>query len=154
MKDQGSSAGICERQEEVSETHVVKCDLDGILETIKKYTSALEQVVANLLSNAVKYAPDAPDINVRARQEDDYVLVSVSDRGLGVDSEDLPHLGERFFRAKTSAGIAGTGIGLEVESEKGKGRTFPVRLPIDGPAEKSDAAGPEDEAECVSIDAA
>lgn len=91
---------------------------------------------------------------MRARQEYDYVLVSVSDRGPGMVSEDLRHVGERFFWAKTSAGIAGTGIGLKIESEKGKASTFPVRLPIDGPAEKSDAAGPENEAECVAIDAA
>lgn len=154
---------VCERQEDVSERHVIRCDLRGVPETIQADTGALEQVFTNLLSNAVKYAPDAPDISVEARKDGPHILVSVRDRGIGMDAEDLPHLGERFFRARTSVGIAGTGIGLnlvkalvelhaggiEVESEKGKGTTFTVRLPIAGPPE-TQAAGKADENEAVT----
>lgn len=155
---------ICERQEDLSESHVIRCDLGGIPETIQADTGALEQVFTNVLSNAVKYAPDAPDIRVEARKDGAYILVSVRDRGIGMDREDLPHLGERFFRAKTSEGIAGTGIGLnlvkalielhaggiEVESERGKGTVFTVRLPIAGPPEAKSV----DEADKAVTDAA
>jgi len=71
-------------------------------------------------------------------------LISVRDYGLGMDQEDVNQLFGRFFRAKTSTGIPGTGIGLNlvrtlieqhdgeisVTSEQGEGSTFTVRLPM------------------------
>lgn len=77
----------------------------------------------------------------------DQVVISVRDYGIGIDQDDLPSIGERFFRAKTSTGIVGTGIGLNlvktlvvehggtlsIESTKGEGSTFTIRLPIAGP---------------------
>ncbi len=107
----------------------------------------------NLLSNAVKYALDSPDIHVRAFCEDEDILVQVRDNGIGIDEDDLPKMFERFFRAKTSTGIAGTGIGLNlaktliemhdgsigVESIKGRGTTFTVRLPVSGPKTSNQA---------------
>jgi signal transduction histidine kinase len=97
----------------------------------------------------VKYSPSAPQIDVVARGKGDTVQISVSDHGLGIDEEDLPSMFERFFRAKTSTGIAGTGIGLNlsmtlvnmhggsiaVDSRKGEGSTFTICLPVDGPQE-------------------
>ncbi len=138
---------VCARQQELARDHVVSCDLDGLPETIQADTGALEQVLANLLSNAVKYAPDAPEIEVKAQAEKDHVVISVRDHGLGIDEDDLNRIGERFFRARTSTGIAGTGIGfnlarnlvemhegaISVESKKGEGSTFTIRLPITGP---------------------
>jgi signal transduction histidine kinase len=138
---------VSERQQEVDEEHIISCDLDGLPETIQADTGALEQVLANLLSNAVKYAPDAPEIEVKAQAEKDHVVISVRDHGLGIDEDDLNRIGERFFRARTSTGIAGTGIGfnlarnlvemhegtISVESKKGEGSTFTIRLPITGP---------------------
>jgi signal transduction histidine kinase len=95
----------------------------------------------------VKYAPDAPDIQLKARVEGHQIVISVHDHGIGIDKEYLPCIGERFFRAKTSTGIVGTGIGLNlvktlvvehggtlsIESTKGEGSTFIIRLPIAGP---------------------
>jgi signal transduction histidine kinase len=138
---------VCARQQDISHTHVISYDLADLPETIQADTGYLEQALANLLSNAVKYAPDAPDIAVKARREDDQVALSVRDHGLGIDEDELERIGERFFRAKTSTGITGTGIGLNlaktlvemhdgsvsVESKKGEGSTFTVRLPIAGP---------------------
>ena len=141
---------VCERQQEVAENHVISCDLVDLPETIQADTGCLEQVLTNLLSNAVKYAPDAPDIEVKARREGHQVSISVRDHGIGIDQEDLSRVGERFFRAKTSTGIAGTGIGLnlvktlvemhggsiDVQSEKGQGSTFTLQLPVAGPDRK------------------
>ena len=104
----------------------------------------LEQIFTNLLSNAVKYAPDNPRIEVRLAKLDGQAVVSVCDRGLGIPVDDIPRLFQRYFRARTATGIAGTGIGLnlakrfvelhggtiEVESVEGEGTTFTVRLPI------------------------
>ena len=112
------------------------------------------QILTNLLSNAVKYAPGAPDIDVTARGMGEVIVISVRDRGVGIDEGELPRMFERFFRASTSTGIAGTGIGLnltkmlvemhggsiEVESHAGKGSTFTVRLPLAGPAQADPGA--------------
>jgi len=144
---------VCTRQQEISQNHVISCDLTGLPETIQADTDYLEQVLANLLSNAVKYAPDAPDIEVKALSGGDQVLISVRDYGIGIDEDEVVRIGERFFRARTSTGTAGTGIGLNlaktlvemhegsisVESTKGEGSTFTIRLPIDGPDQTEQA---------------
>jgi signal transduction histidine kinase len=108
-------------------------------------------VLTNLLTNAVKYAPDAPFITIKAHHDASDIFISVQDEGLGIHEDDLPNMFEQFFRAKTSTGIAGTGIGLNIvkqiidyhggdislTSEVGVGTTFTVRLPISGPLEKA-----------------
>ena len=75
-------------------------------------------------------------------------MVTVGDRGVGIPKAELPRIFERFFRARTSTGIVGTGIGLyavkrlvdmhggrvSVESEEGRGTVVTVWLPISQPA--------------------
>jgi signal transduction histidine kinase len=138
---------VCERHQEVAGKHRIACELVGLPSTIRADASALDQILTNLVSNAVKYAPDSPEVRVIARGDGDEVTISVTDRGVGIDEDDLQHIFERFFRAKTSTGIAGTGIGLNLtkmlaemhggsislESRAGEGSTFTVRLPVDGP---------------------
>lgn len=139
---------VCERQQELAVNHVITHDVEQIPDTIQADAGALEQILSNLLSNAVKYAPEAPEITVRAFTEGTDVVLSVKDSGLGIDADELAKVGQRFFRAKTSTGIEGTGIGLNlvktlvemhegtlnIESRKGEGSIFVVRLPIEGPA--------------------
>ncbi len=145
---------VCARSQEISSDHVISCDLSGLPGTVKADASALDQVLTNLLSNAVKYAPGAPDIQVKAYGEGDAVVIQVRDHGLGIDEEDLPNMFGRFFRAKTSAGIVGTGIGLSlvktlvemhggtvsIDSKKEEGSTFTIRLPKDVPTRSKRAA--------------
>jgi PAS domain S-box-containing protein len=140
---------VCARQQEIALVHVITYEGADLPETIQADTGALEQVFTNLLSNAVKYAPDAPNIEVKTRREGHQVVISVRDHGIGIDTEDLHRIGERFFRAKTSTGIVGTGIGLNLvrtlvemhggtmflDSKKGEGSTFTVLLPIAGPVQ-------------------
>jgi len=138
---------VCDRQQDISKQHVISCQLTSLPAVIQADAGSLEQVFTNLLSNAVKYAPNASKVEVTARAHGERVVVSVRDFGIGIDEDDLEKIGERFFRAKTSTGIAGTGIGLNlvkmlvelhggslsVESRKGEGSTFMVTLPIAGP---------------------
>ncbi len=145
---------VCQRLQEITRNHVISIELNGLPGTIMADDSALDQILSNLLSNATKYSPDAPDIQVKAFGENDHVVIQVQDNGLGIDDEDLPNMFERFFRAKTSTGIVGTGIGLNlvktlvemhggtvsIESKKDKGSTFTVRLPVDGPSPSEKAA--------------
>lgn len=134
----------CDRQQSIATTHNIKLDLADLPDVIEGDKGALEQVLTNLLSNAVKYAPSAPDIQVSGWRKDDDIKVAVRDNGIGIDAEDLPQMFQRYFRARTSSGIAGTGIGLnlvkqiielhrgsiEVVSKKGLGSTFTITLPI------------------------
>lgn len=133
----------CERQATITRSHQFLLDLDRLPECIEADHPTLEQVFTNLLSNAAKYAPLAPNIHVVGWQELDNVKIAIRDNGIGIDAEDLPQMFRRYFRARTSTGIAGTGIGLnlvkqivelhhgsiEVTSEKGLGSTFTVTLP-------------------------
>jgi signal transduction histidine kinase len=134
----------CRRNGDVNKTHRFHLDLAHLPDSIIGNKSALEQVFTNLISNAVKYAPEAPDIFVTGHTEDGHVHISVRDEGIGIDPDDLPKMFQRYYRARTSAGIAGTGIGLNlvkqivelhnglivVASKEGNGSTFTVTLPV------------------------
>ncbi len=136
---------ICERQNDLYTTHNISSDTQGLPSNLNVDGSAIDQVITNLLSNAVKYAPGCPDIFLKGWQEQGQVRISVQDFGLGIDEDDLPKVFGRFFRAKTSTGIPGTGIGLnlvnqlvelhggiiELESKAGVGSTFTLCLPIE-----------------------
>jgi signal transduction histidine kinase len=104
----------------------------------------MRQVFSNLISNAIKYSPEGGKIHVRGETATEgEVTFSFSDEGVGIPEVELKQLFQRFFRASTSAGIAGSGIGLHmvkclvdmhggdirVTSEAGKGSTFSVVLP-------------------------
>jgi len=103
----------------------------------------LERVVDNLLGNAVKYSTGGTPVTVTARLSASDVTIIVRDRGVGIPADELPHLFTPFFRASTSQGIAGIGIGLAgakaiveqhsgrimVESVVGEGTTVTIALP-------------------------
>lgn len=107
----------------------------------------LEQVVANLLSNAIKYSPgiSIAEVNIASRSKE--VIISVKDYGIGIESEKLDRVFDRFYRVTdkhTGNRFAGLGIGLYItremviqqdgriwaESEPGKGSTFFIALPV------------------------
>ena len=112
--------------------------------------SMLTQVLVNLLSNAVKFTPEGGQIAVRAsRRGDDGVAIEVSDTGIGIDDAQLEAIFEQFKQSDGSLerSFGGVGLGLamvrrltrvmggrvEVRSEPGKGSTFTVSLPMQGP---------------------
>ncbi|GAB4391769.1 MAG: hypothetical protein Tsb0032_04780 [Kiloniellaceae bacterium] len=135
---------ICQRQQEISKHHKISVTVADMPQSIVIDAKRMDQVFTNLLSNAVKYAPDDPKIDVKAGIIGENVVVSVRDSGLGIPKEELPKLFEKFFRASTSTGIPGTGIGLhlvkhlielhqgsiKVDSIEGQGTTFSVTFPI------------------------
>ncbi len=134
----------CDNQQDLSQRHVINVDIDSLPDSFLGDTKLLQQIVVNLLSNAVKYAPENEKIEVTGTTKDGYALVAVRDYGRGIPTDELPHLFERFFRASTSTGIVGTGIGLNlcksfaevhggdilVDSIEGEGSIFTVKLPI------------------------
>ena len=78
--------------------------------------SGLQQVFINLINNAVKFSPEGSSVEVDVRLEAGAVRVAISDHGMGIPAEDIPHLYERFFRGRnvTIAEIPGSGIGLYI----------------------------------------
>ncbi len=107
----------------------------------------LEQIVVNLLGNAVKYTESGGAIAVSVTRDDDVVVITVRDNGLGIDAALLPHIFDPFIQADVSPGRArgGLGIGLTLvrslvslhggtvtatSGGLGLGSAFTVRLPI------------------------
>ena len=76
----------------------------------------LKQAMRIFVDNAIKYTPSGERIRVSAKSEGDWVSVSVSDNGIGIPEEDLPHVFERFFRSDESRArkTGGTGLGLAI----------------------------------------
>lgn len=104
-----------------------------------------EKIVLNLLSNAFKYTMKG-HISVELLEEEDTVVLHVSDTGIGIPEKELPHMFERFHRVENAAGRTheGSGIGLSlvqellhlhqgnisVTSKEGVGSVFTVRIPF------------------------
>lgn len=122
----------------------VKVDIPADLPPVSADPDRFERIILNLLSNALKYSPPETEVIMRARRTDRSVTVSVTDRGIGIAPEDLPHIFERFYRAKGVRQGEGLGLGLYIakmlveahggriwaESELGKGSTFYFTLPL------------------------
>lgn len=110
----------------------------------------LERVLDNLLGNAIKYSPAGSEVVVYVGYDCPWAILRVQDQGIGVPVADMPHLFQRFHRARNAQGhTMGTGLGLagargiveqhggtiEVATAEGLGSTFTVRLPLTAPAD-------------------
>ena len=107
---------------------------------------ALSQALINLVNNAIKYSRDEKQIGIEARGDDGRILLSVTDRGIGVAKSEQKKIFEKFYRAEDSLvhETKGSGLGLalvrhimeahggsvEVESARGSGSTFTLILPV------------------------
>ncbi len=144
----------CDGQQEISERHKINVDIHDLPDTYLGDPKLLYQVATNLLSNAVKYSPDADRVDVMAVSSEDGLEIAVRDYGVGIPKDELPKICQRFFRASTSTGIQGTGIGLnlvraliemhdgtiEMTSIEGEGSTFIVKLPHKSPIDEESVA--------------
>jgi signal transduction histidine kinase len=102
----------------------------------------IKSVISNLIDNGCKYSPDHK-VDVQIRHDGKFFIMQFTDQGIGIESDDLPHIFEPFYRGKNSVVTRGHGIGLtlvekiinlhngfiEVKSETGKGSTFVVKIP-------------------------
>ncbi|MCJ7621886.1 MAG: ATP-binding protein [Anaerolineaceae bacterium] len=106
----------------------------------------LEQSLLNLIENAIKYSPIRGSVEIGVKLEDETVIFSVSDNGIGIAPLDLPHMFEKFYRSGRREAYKehGAGLGLAivktvtqrhggklwVESQLGSGSTFFLEIPI------------------------
>lgn len=104
----------------------------------------IQQVIVNIVHNAIKFTPSSGRVAISTEHIGESVVARVSDTGIGISKDDLPHIFERFFKADKSRSTSGTGLGLAiakhivqthggsiwVESEEGKGSTFSFSLPL------------------------
>jgi len=135
---------ICERQREVSAQADIRFNAPDVPVRVYCDGMLIEQVVVNLLSNAIKYSGDTPVVEMKIWMDGSRAFCSVRDWGIGIPADELPKIFDRFYRARTASGIAGTGIGLnfaqrimhlhggdiQVESYEAAGSLFTFDLPI------------------------
>lgn len=119
--------------------------IEGGLSAVHADPARISQVVVNLISNAVRFTADGV-ITISARKENDKILICVADTGVGIATERLSHIFERYSKKQKSGGgqDTGTGLGLyickhivehhdggiRIESEKGHGTSVFFTLPL------------------------
>ncbi|SKC83525.1 sensor histidine kinase [Ohtaekwangia koreensis] len=103
----------------------------------------LRYILVNLLSNSMKYSPEASVVTVTSTLNPDALIIAVADRGIGIPEEEQKYLYSKFFRAKNTGNIQGTGLGLTIVkryvevmggeisciSKQEEGTTFTVKIP-------------------------
>ncbi|MFY9823789.1 MAG: HAMP domain-containing sensor histidine kinase [Thermoanaerobaculia bacterium] len=110
---------------------------------------AVAQSLSNLLDNAVKYSNGKKDVTVALRRDGDWIVVAVTDQGIGIPRDEQRKIFDRFHRVSTGLvhDVKGSGLGLSivrhivdahrgrvtVESRPGEGSTFSIHLPVEVP---------------------
>lgn len=147
---------VCAREQGQSSFHYIESDLSALPELYHGDMNLLDHVFSNIISNAMKYAPDTPKIELRTERSDTDICIRVKDYGIGIPANELPRISNRFFRASTSHGFNGTGVGLfltrritedhggrlEIDSMEGEWTEVTIRLPLPASDSDRDTQGP------------
>ncbi len=132
-------------REQVDRAHLqLEYELPDALPPVFADRRRIEQVVLNLVHNAIKFTPPGGTITIAAGQAGEEMAIEVRDTGVGISSEEIERLFERFYKSDKARRSEGTGLGLaiakhivqthrgeiSVSSELGKGSTFRFTLPV------------------------
>ncbi|NUM50560.1 MAG: PAS domain S-box protein [Flavobacteriales bacterium] len=132
-----------EMQALAKQNQVINCSFQTETIVVQLDKQLLKNIMINLISNAIKYSPENSTIHIKIEIENN-LTIHVTDSGIGIPESEQKHLFERFFRAKNSTNIQGTGLGLHIvkkyaemmngtvtfNSKENEGTTFTVTLPI------------------------
>ena len=126
----------------------LQTDFPERLAPVAGCAESLKQAFTNIISNGINYNRQGGTASIKVRENGDYIVVEVSDTGIGIAPENLPLIFDEFFRVKAqeTQNIPGTGLGLAIakriieahqgsiraQSEPGKGTTISVFLPKTG----------------------
>ncbi len=124
----------------------VKCHLNAEKSSVLANETHFTNVLVNILDNAIKYSDDAPKIDVTTENVGNNIILKIADHGNGMTKQVQKKVFEKFYREHTGNvhNVKGHGLGLayvkqmvddhqghvSVESEKGKGSTFIIKLPL------------------------
>jgi two-component system phosphate regulon sensor histidine kinase PhoR len=152
IKESTNIHGVIE--DAIEHVHLILEDRQG---TITKHFDAIRSsvllnevhfinVIVNILENAIKYTPTVPKIEIITENVKDFVIIKVKDNGVGMSKVAQKRVFEKFYREHTGDihDVKGHGLGLAyvkkiiddhngqiyVESEKGKGSTFIIKIPL------------------------
>jgi signal transduction histidine kinase len=137
---------VCKHAEVLAEEKNMKIVIAFLEPTeVKGDEVRLRQMVWNVLQNGIKYTQRGGELKISLQNEDEFVLLSIQDTGIGIPEEDLPLIFNRFYRVDKARtrDEGGSGLGLsickqiaqahkgeiEVESKLGVGTRFKIRLP-------------------------
>lgn len=124
-----------------SDNRTVQVSMVGTPRLVPLDEKLITHVLVNLLTNAFKFSKDDPKLTIQF--DDQGLIMTVVDQGIGIPAEDVPHLFETFFRARNAISIEGSGLGLSisrqfvelhggsltVQTEETKGTMFLINLP-------------------------
>lgn len=142
-----TAKATCERLDVLAKQHGVALSVvapDAV--AVKANADLLAQAITNVVKNAILYNKTDGAVTVQVVREKDAAVCRVTDTGIGIPAEDVPHVFDRFYRAEKSRarGKGGSGLGLAivqsimelfdgaalVESEEGKGTVVTLKMPI------------------------
>jgi PAS domain S-box-containing protein len=144
------ATNTAERFKTQSQVHKFVVDLPDDFPIVSGDEQRLTQVLNNLIGNAIKYSPEGGEVRISGQVRPHQVVVCVSDEGPGIDSADIPHVFDRFYRSKDATrSTKGAGLGLYlaravveshggriwVDPKPGAGARICFSLPRDKPFE-------------------
>jgi two-component system OmpR family sensor kinase len=123
---------------------VVKIDILNLPQNFYGDQKLLDHSFANIISNAIKYSKNNTVVTIKSKVDNGFAYIVVTDQGIGIPQEDLSNIGKKFFRAKNTISVAGTGIGLyitkhfielhqgsfKIKSVQNVGTSIAVALPL------------------------
>lgn len=137
---------VAEKYQSKAAANLLTIHVEAIknLPNISGDPKSLERALTALVDNAIKFSPHGGQVEINLREEENYVVVDVKDDGIGIETERVPHIFDRYYRLERNDESLFSGIGLglaitnqvikqhngriSVQSQPGKGSTFSVRL--------------------------
>jgi len=135
---------IIKRHKDINPDAIIKFSKENKAVDLYADINLIDLIYNNLISNSIKYSKSPASIDIKHKISANYHEITISDKGIGINEEDLKKICTKFFRANNAIGISGTGIGLylvkklvelhngefKIESKENHGTTFYTKYPL------------------------